>query len=78
MRFIKTLLTSAGMLFMTAGTAMAAVQDEPIRVEVETEPTTTVWYTDPLWLVIGGLVLLVIIILAVSAGRRGGDTTVVR
>ena len=78
MRFIKTLLTSAGILFFTAGTAMATVmQEEPIRVEVETAPTRTVWYTNPTWLIIGGLVALLIIVLAVSASRKS-DTTVIR
>ncbi len=79
MRFIKTLLTSAGMLFVTTGTALATVmQEEPIRVEVETAPTRTVWYTDPVWLIVGGVVALLVIVLAIMASRRGGDTTVVR
>lgn len=81
MRFIKTILASAGMLFLTVGTATAAplaMLQEPIKVEVETAPTHTVWYTSPVWLAIGGIVVLLIIVLAVSAGRRGGDTTVVR
>ena len=81
MRFFKTLLTSAGMMVAVAGTALAAplaALQEPIKVEIETAPTRTVWYTNPLWLVIGGLVLLLIVVLAVMAGRRGGDTTVVR
>jgi hypothetical protein len=78
MRFIRTLLTSAGILFLAAGPALATVvQDAPIKVEVETEPTRTVWYTNPTWLIIGGLVALVIIVLAISASRRS-DTTVIR
>lgn len=80
MRFIKTLLTSAGILFVTAGTAAAAVlQDPTLKVEVETAPTRTVWYTSPVWLAIGGIVALLIIVLAIMAARgRGNDTTVVR
>jgi hypothetical protein len=46
---------------------------------VETAPTRTVWYTNPVWLAIGGIVALLIIVLAIMAGRgRGSDTTVVR
>jgi quinol-cytochrome oxidoreductase complex cytochrome b subunit len=80
MRFIKTLLTSAGMLFATVGTATAMVLQEPaLQVEVETSPSRTVWYADPVWLAIGGIVVLIIIVLAVMAARgKGNDTTVVR
>ena len=77
MRFIKTLLTSAGMLVATAG--MAVAQDPTLKVEVETAPTRTVWYTSPTWLAIGGIVALLVIVLAIMAARgRGSDTTVIR
>lgn len=80
MRFIKTLLTSAGMLLATVGTATAAVlQDPTLKVEIQTAPTRTVWYMSPVWLAIGGIVALLVIVLAIMAARgRGGDTTVVR
>ena len=80
MRFITPLVTSAAMLLAPASTAMAAMlQDPPIRVEVETAPTREVWYTSPMWLAIGAIVVLLIIVLAVSAARgRDGGTTVVR
>lgn len=77
MRFIKTLLTSAGMLVATVG--MAVAQDPTLKVEVETAPTRTVWYTSPTWLAIGGIVALLVIVLAIMAARgRGSDTTVIR
>ena len=85
MRFIKTMLTAAGMLVATAATRMTAplmaLQDPPIKVDVHTSETHTVWYTDPVWLAIGGLVVLLIIVLAIVAGRgrdSGSSTTVVR
>jgi hypothetical protein len=82
MRFIKAMVASAGTVFLTAGMALAgplAALQEPIKVEVETAPTRTVWYTNPVWLAIGGIVALLIIVLAIMAGRgRGSDTTVVR
>jgi len=87
MRIIKTMLTSIGLLAAAAGTAMATplamVQDpqSPVKVDVSTTESHTVWYTNPLWLAIGGIVVLLIIVLAVMAsrGRDGGSsTTVVR
>jgi lysylphosphatidylglycerol synthetase-like protein (DUF2156 family) len=83
MRFIKTLLASAGMLIATTATAMAATLQDPapVKVEVHTSETHTVWYADPMWLAIGGVVVLLIIVLAVMASRNrdsGSTTTVVR
>ena len=83
MRFIKTLLMSAGLLLATTTTAMAVspalLQDPTIKVEVQTSATHTVWYTNPVWLAIGGIVALLIIVLAIFAARgREGNTTVVR
>lgn len=84
MRFIKTMLASAGGLLASAATAMAApialLQDpSPVKVEVHTTETHTVWYTDPVWLAIGGVVVLLIIVLAIFAARgRNNSTTVVR
>lgn len=81
MRFIKTILTSVGMLLVTGATAMAAtLQDPAIKVDVTTSDSNTVWYTNPVWLAIGGIVVLLIIVLAVMAARSrsGSSTTVVR
>jgi hypothetical protein len=83
MHIIKTLGTSAAMLLVTAATAMAVplamLQDPTLKVEVHTSPTHTVWYTNPVWLAIGGIVALLIIVLAVVATRgRESNTTVVR
>jgi hypothetical protein len=84
MRFIKTILASAGMSVATAVSAMAAPLQQdpaPIKVDVHTNATHTVWYTDPVWLAIGGVVALLIIVLAIFAARgrsEGSNTTVVR
>ena len=83
MRFMRTMLMSAGLLLATGATALAAplarLQEPPIKVEVSTSETHTVWYTDPLWLAVGGVVLLLIIVLAVMAARgRKTTTTVIR
>ena len=84
MRFIKTMLASAGGLLATATAAMAApmalLQDPTVKVDVHTTEGHTVWYTNPVWLAIGGIVVLLIIVLAIMAarGRSDGSTTVVR
>jgi len=66
MHFIKALLP-------------ALLQDPTLKVEVQTRATHTVWYTNPMWLAIGGLAALLIIVLAIVATRgREGNTTVVR
>jgi hypothetical protein len=80
MRFIKTLLTSLSVVLLTSVNATAmALQDPAIKVDVHTDETNSTWYTSPTALVIGGLVVLLIIVLAIMAGRgKGSTTTVVR
>lgn len=87
MRLIKTLMASAGMLLATAATAVAAplmtLQDaaSPVQVDVRTTETHTVWYTDPMWIIIGAVVVLLVIVLLVVSSRNssgGSSTTVVR
>jgi hypothetical protein len=80
MRFIKTLLTSLGLVLLTSANAAALMlQDPAVKVSVHTDETNTTWYTSPTALVIGGLVVLLIIVLAIMAGRgKGSTTTVVR
>ena len=34
---------------------LALLQDPVLKVEVNTSPTHTVWYANPVWLGIGGL-----------------------
>jgi hypothetical protein len=78
MRFFKRMGMAVGMLLATGTVALA--QEPPIRVEVQTTETQTTWYTDPVWLAIGGLALLLFIVLIVLAARGGrkSTTTVVR
>jgi hypothetical protein len=78
MRFVKTILSVVVMALSTGAVALA--QEPPVRVDVHTSETTTTWYTDPVWLAIGGLAVLLIIVLVVMAARGGrkSTTTVVR
>ena len=70
-----------------AGAAMAAPatleleqqtppQPPDLRVDVDADEGGA-WYTSPLWIAIGVIAVVLIIALAVMAGR-GGGTTVVR
>ena len=58
---------------------LAALQDAKVTVQVNDNTTHTSWYTQPIWLAVGGVALVVIILIAVLAGRSGrGNTTVVK
>ena len=77
MRFIKSILSSVALVLVGGATAMA--QDPTIKVDVTSTESHTVWYMQPVWLAIGGIVLLLVIVLAVMAARnKGSSTTVVR
>jgi len=58
---------------------IAALQNPNVTVQVNEKSTS--WYTQPMWLAIGGVALVVIILIAVLAGRAGrgrSNTTVVK
>src|SRR6185503_644260 len=79
MRYFKTILTSLGLVLMTSATAVAMrLQDPAIKVDVSTSKGSETWYTSPQWLAIIGLALVLIIVIAVMAGRRKSTTTVLR
>jgi hypothetical protein len=59
-------LKEPGMRFPTM--ALTALQT-PVTVQVNEKSTS--WYTQPIWLAIGGVALVVIILIAVLAGRAG-------
>ena len=79
MRYLKTLLTSLGLVLVSSATAVAmTLQDPPIKVDVSTSEGSTTWYTSPQWLAIIGLAVLLIIVALVAARRRRTTTTVIR
>ncbi|MGQ0537765.1 MAG: hypothetical protein ACT4R6_02365 [Gemmatimonadaceae bacterium] len=65
-----------------AVSAVQQVQDPPkVDVNITQEDRGTVWYTDPVWIALGAIALLVLIVLVVMAARSGNgrdSTTVVR
>jgi len=80
MRFSKmSIALSATVLLGSASTTLSA--QEPVKVAVTIPASHTVWYADPFWLGVGGVAVLVILILAVMASRKGDSkstTTVIR
>ena len=79
MRYLKTILSSLGLLLVSSATAMAMmVQDPPIKVDVSTSEGSTTWYTSPQWLAIIGLAVLLIIVASMAARTRKTTTTVIR
>jgi len=89
MRVPKMLLAPA--MALTVATSVPAIASaatvEPVAVTVQdakvdisvNENDSGPWYLSPVWLAIGGLAVLVIIMIAVMAGRGGkSNTTVVK
>ena len=73
MRFPRTLIGLGTTLLLASARAALA---EQVKVEVTTADSHTVWYTDPVWLGLGAVVLLIVMVLAVMASRnREGKTT---
>ena len=49
-----------------------------VKVDVDLGSDRTVWYTDPLWIVLGAAAVIVVVALIAAAARGGGGTTVIR
>ena len=50
-----------------------------VTVDVNLGEGRTVWYTDPLWIVLGAAAVIVVVALVAAAARGGGGgTTVIR
>jgi formate-dependent nitrite reductase membrane component NrfD len=79
MRFKNLLVTSAGALLtsLAAPFAILGGQGSAVRVDVHTPESNTIWYADPFWIAVGGVALLIILVLAVMASRRGKTTTTI-
>jgi len=56
--------------------AAALTQDAKLEIDVKTDDSRGAWYTQPMWIAIGVIALVVIILLAVVAGRRDSTTVV--
>ena len=50
-----------------------------VKVDIDLDHDRTVWYTDPLWIVLGAAAVIVVVALVAAAARGGGGgTTVIR
>jgi hypothetical protein len=67
--------TASALALTTATRAYAVVQDA--KIEIKTTESHGAWYTQPVWIAIGIIALVLILALIAMAGRRG-DTTVVK
>lgn len=79
MRFINRFTALGATLLL--GSARALSGQGTVTLEVSSPDGTTVWYTDPFWLALGGLAVLGVIVLAILAsrsGKRKTTTTVIR
>jgi hypothetical protein len=63
-------VTSATLAPMALAVASVAPLQQP-NVTVQVNQKSTSWYTQPMWLAIGGVALVVIVLIAVLAGRAG-------
>ena len=48
----------------------------PSQIDVDINTTDGTWYTNPVWLALGAIALIVLVLLIVSASRGGGTTVV--
>jgi formate-dependent nitrite reductase membrane component NrfD len=79
---LPRMLTALSTTTLLFGSARAALANQaPVKVEVSTPATHTVWYTDPMWLGVGAVAVLIILVLAIMASRKSepkSTTTVIR
>lgn len=75
MRLITKLMTTASALVLTTATrAVALVQDA--KIEVKMTDSHGMWYTQPVWIAIGIVALVLVLALITLAGRRNNTTVV--
>jgi len=75
MRLIAKLMATAAALVLTTATrAHALIQDA--KIEIKTTDSHGAWYTQPVWIAIGIIALVLILALIAMAGRRNNTTVV--
>jgi cell division protein FtsW (lipid II flippase) len=73
-RIAKLMATASALVLTTATRAVALVQSATI--EVKTTDSHGAWYTQPVWIAIGIIALVLVIALIAMAGRRNNTTVV--
>jgi cell division protein FtsW (lipid II flippase) len=75
MRLITKLMATATALVLTTATrAYALVQ--AATIEIKTTDSHSAWYTQPVWIAIGIIALVLVLALIAMAGRRNNTTVV--
>jgi len=75
MRLIAKLMATVSALVLTTATrAYALVQDA--KIEIKTTESHGAWYTQPVWIAVGVIALVLILALIALAGRRNNTTVV--
>ena len=77
MRMVKKISALLTAFVLTASqTVIAAAQQA--KIEVHTSDSSGAWYTQPVWIAIGIIAVVLIIVLISMAGRGRSNTTVVK
>jgi hypothetical protein len=66
--------TATALVLTTASRAYALMQDA--KIEIKTTDSHGAWYTQPVWIAIGIIALVLILALIAMAGRRNNTTVV--
>ena len=70
----KLMATVTALVLTTAIRASALVQDA--KIEIKTTDSHGAWYTQPVWIAIGIIALVLVLVLIAMAGRRNNTTVV--
>ena len=73
-RIAKLMATATALVLTTATRAYALVQDA--KIEIKTTDSHSAWYTQPVWIAIGIIALVLVLALIAMAGRRNNTTVV--
>jgi hypothetical protein len=66
--------TASALVLTTATRVYALVQDA--KIEIKTTDSQGAWYTQPVWIAIGIIALVLVLALIAMAGRRNNTTVV--
>ena len=72
----KLMATVTALVLTTAIRASALVQDAGAKIEIKTTDSHGAWYTQPVWIAIGIIALVMVLVLIAMAGRRNNTTVV--
>ena len=72
----KLMATVTALVLTTAIRAAALVQDAGAKIEIKTTDSHGAWYTQPVWIAIGIIALVLVLVLIAMAGRRNNTTVV--